>query len=55
MSLHVIPLNDLKEHEECSTCECKPTLEKIDGEMMFVHNSYDSREKYEIQEKPELN
>jgi len=44
MSLHIIPLNDLKEHEEESTCDCCPTLIIENGEMIFVHNSYDGRE-----------
>ncbi len=42
--IHIIPINDLKEHEEESTCQCCPSLELINGEMMFVHNSYDGRE-----------
>ena len=44
MALHIIPLNDLKEHTEESTCECCPELIIENGEMIFVHNSYDKRE-----------
>lgn len=44
MSLHIIPLNDLKEHEESSICECSPKLIIENGEMLFVHNAYDNRE-----------
>ena len=44
MSLHIIPINDLKEHEECSTCECSPKSIIENGEMLFVHNAYDNRE-----------
>lgn len=41
---HIIPLNDLKEHEESSTCHCEPTLEMLDnGEIMLIHNAYDGR------------
>jgi len=47
MAIHIIPVNDLKEHEENSTCECQPTLIMENGEMIFVHNSYDGRELYE--------
>ena len=43
--IHILPLNDLKEHEELTTCECKPRIEILDdGEIMVVHNSYDGRE-----------
>ena len=49
MALHIIPLNDLKEHTEESTCECCPELIIENGEMIFVHNSYDKRELTEIQ------
>lgn len=44
MAIHILPINDLKEHEESSTCECSPTLEIENGEMIFIHNSYDGRE-----------
>jgi len=43
MSIHIIPINDLKEHEESSTCECIPELIIENGEMLFVHNAYDNR------------
>lgn len=44
MVIHILPVNDLKEHKESSTCECSPTLEVENGEMIFIHNSYDGRE-----------
>lgn len=44
MAYHVLPVNDLKEHEESSTCACCPKLIIENGEMIFVHNSYDGRE-----------
>jgi hypothetical protein len=48
MTQHVLPINDVKEHIEESTCECGPTLEILEnGDMMFIHNSYDGREKEE--------
>lgn len=37
---HVIPLNDLREHEEAVTCPCEPWM---DGEII-IHNSWDGRE-----------
>ena len=47
MSLHIIPLNDLKEHEEESACSCCPSMIIENGEMIFIHNSYDGREALE--------
>ena len=44
MSYHLLPCNDLKEHEMSSTCECSPKLLMESGEMIFVHNAYDKRE-----------
>ncbi len=42
--LHVIPLNDTREHEESVDCWCKP---RDDGDGVVVHNSADRREEYE--------
>lgn len=47
MTLHILPINDIKEHQELSTCECGPRIEFENGEMIIVHNSFDGREKYE--------
>ena len=44
MIWHIIPVNDLKEHEDNSTCHCHPRVQIEDGEMFIVHNSYDHRE-----------
>jgi hypothetical protein len=44
MALHIIPLNDLEEHVEDSTCKCCPRLIMENGEMILVHNSFDGRE-----------
>ena len=41
---NILPINDLKEHSENSTCECKPKVIYENGEMIIVHNSYDGRE-----------
>lgn len=46
--LHVIPLNDLKEHDCDSTCECQPYILEEGGELICVHNSYDGRECLEM-------
>jgi hypothetical protein len=41
---HIIPINDLKEHEDCSTCHCHPDVSIEEGDIFIVHNSYDGRE-----------
>lgn len=44
---HVIPINDLKEHEGISTCWCKPKIEdySVSGGMkLVIHNALDGRE-----------
>jgi hypothetical protein len=40
---HVIPIDDLRPHEEAVTCWCHPT----DDEGVTVHHSLDQRESYE--------
>ena len=55
MTQHILPINDVKEHIEESTCECGPTLEILEnGDMMFIHNSYDGRENKEKFSHPEV-
>jgi hypothetical protein len=45
MITHILPINDLEEHEELSTCKCNPEMEVLEnGDMMIVHNSFDKRE-----------
>jgi hypothetical protein len=45
MILHILPVNDIKEHEEKSTCECYPEVEILEnGDIMIIHNAYDGRE-----------
>ena len=41
---HIIPVNDLKEHEDSSTCHCSPSVCLEGGDIFIVHNSYDGRE-----------
>jgi hypothetical protein len=41
---NIVPVNDLKEHTEDSTCECMPSVEFHYGEMFVIHNAYDNRE-----------
>jgi len=45
MIYHILPVNDLKDHIDKSTCECIPTVKVIEtGDMIVIHNSYDGRE-----------
>ena len=42
---HVLPINDIEEHEESSTCKCEPRAEKQEnGNIIIIHNSFDGRE-----------
>ena len=47
--IHILPINDLKEHEETADCPCNPNVryEDEDGilpEPICIHNSWDGRE-----------
>ena len=45
MIFHILPINDLEEHEELSTCKCEPKMEVLeDGDLMIIHNCYDKRD-----------
>jgi hypothetical protein len=52
--MHVLPMNDFREHVADMSCWCCPTLD--DGweegiEKIFIHHSMDGREKYETGER----
>lgn len=43
--IHIIPLNDLKEHLAFGTgCSCEPYIIYEEEEVIVVHNSFDGRE-----------
>jgi len=44
MTYHILPINDIKEHEEASTCHCNPEVKFENGDMIIIHNSFDGRE-----------
>jgi hypothetical protein len=45
MIWHILPINDLKEHSERSSCECNPKVRQLEnGDLLVSHNSYDGRE-----------
>ena len=48
MTLHITPLNDLKQHEQTTTCECEPSIETVNGNILVIHNSFDGREGLEM-------
>lgn len=48
---HILPVNDLKEHEEETDCHCEPTVEWHEGGLVVIHNAYDGRELYEEAER----
>lgn len=45
--LHVIPLNDLREHEINGNCWCNPTCDDDEIYMLWIHKSMDGREDFE--------
>jgi hypothetical protein len=46
--IHILPNNDLKPHEESTTCECEPRIITDQPELIVVHNAYDGREGLEL-------
>ena len=45
MIWHLLPTNDLEEHQEKSTCKCLPKSDVLEnGDLMIIHNSFDKRE-----------
>lgn len=44
MIYHVLPINDIKDHVEQSTCPCEPEVVVEGGDLIIAHNSWDGRE-----------
>lgn len=44
MSVHVLPVNDLREHVESEACWCAPSVERVGQGTLVTHNSMDGRE-----------
>lgn len=44
---HVLPINDLKEHDKNEHCWCRPVVDEYGN---VIHNSMDQRELYETGE-----
>ena len=49
--IHVLPVNDLREHEEKTECWCSPQHEYVGAGEVVIHNSMDGRELYERGER----
>lgn len=49
--IHVLPINDEREHEELTSCWCNPQLITDEPELIVVHNSMDGRELIEQAEE----
>lgn len=46
--IHVIPINDLSQHRDASTCWCSPQAVTLDnGDTVIVHQARDGREHLE--------
>jgi len=45
-AVHVVPLNDLREHTANADCWCEPS-EEYEWPGVWVHHSMDRREEYE--------
>ena len=49
LSTHVVPLDDIREHEQDASCWCAP---RVNEELNLVtHNSADNREAFETQQR----
>jgi hypothetical protein len=48
--LHVIPIDDLRDHETSEACWCKPTPDDEEPSV-FIHHAMDGREAYEAGER----
>lgn len=46
-AVHVVPINDLREHTASVDCWCQPT-EDDEWPDVLVHHSMDQREDYEV-------
>jgi hypothetical protein len=50
--IHVVPRDDLREHEISIACWCHPTPDEEEPSVI-IHNALDQREKYESGELKE--
>jgi hypothetical protein len=48
--IHVVPVDDLREHDIRNTCWCNPTQDEQEP-LLWVHHSMDGREQFETGER----
>lgn len=48
---HVVPIDDLRDHEPDKACWCRPTLNEEEDGDVYIHHSLDGRELYETGER----
>lgn len=41
--INIIPIDDLEEHKNNSTCKCNPKVIFENGEIILVHYAFDKR------------
>lgn len=49
MIVHVVPINDILDHDLATACDCCPDVEvcEVTGHLLATHHSYDRREEEE--------
>lgn len=48
---HILPVDDLKPHNESGEwCKCAPEIRREGEHVLVIHNAYDGREFYEVDE-----
>lgn len=53
-NIHILPVNDKKEHDMSANCPCKPRIEVVGAVLIIIHNAYDHREVIEQIEEERL-
>jgi hypothetical protein len=46
--IHVLPVGDLREHQEQRYCWCRPRVDRTERCCVVVHNAADGRELIEL-------
>ena len=49
--IHVLPINDVVEHEESEDCPCEPRIEGDGPRFIIIHHAFDRREFTECRTK----
>ena len=50
--LHVMPLNDKREHEWSADCPCRPDTELVGATLLVIHDAFDFRHIMEVLNEP---